>query len=1584
MTRLNKHILVFTFLLGAMLSAVAQNSERYETKDIYLTISYVYRVHDTMVVMMNNSDNLGLETDQRVKGYKREESEESSFREIAAGRIIRKDTITAAVLFCYNPADSLEVGDMILVKVAVPELPYRSIFSKLAFNNIIFTNATRKPLYQLQDIIRRDNATVEDSIYQVVINDVHATYLIAKEKPDLPASIRQKLTSGRFKGRIPLEILRDARRSDIEAFLLYCDTYPAGYMNNDYRLSESFAAWLISNSPYSMPEVKNALFPVYKNKTAFTKLLPAYKKDILAEGTPKSLAYDALDLFYNSKPAEAEEEADFAISLAYAVNDTASKPYCHLYKAEILQEQEKYAAAIAECDKAISTAIISRNRNMEVRAIIRKGYCLFKTSDYQQSRFVIDIAAQKLAQYKPKMEREQFLENSQNLYLRRATVYYESGDYQLALLNVDTAISFNDQLNSYDAQMRNAEYYSFKGKVNNEQGKPGEAMPAFNKAITIYKNSRNISKRAIEENNLAYSYYLEGDYRKAIEWADTAMQRSLTQNDYNNAGYSKSLSGNSFWKLGQYDSAFEAHSQAIQLRMQGDNQYGVANSFVQIGDLYLSSGKKEKALESLIKARDIYKKLNDKADMADVYNKIGEVFYNDESYRRAMAMFDSAAGINSKTTIEALCKMGNAAAPIDTVKARKYYEEARQKSKATANTYYQFYSTRELAALAYQAHNLVKGDELYNECILLSRELNTDEATGLCYSLRANRFASTTELDSALVYYQKAQVIFDTLDKGQSVWQLNNIAEVYLSRGDFDKADSAYNKAISVARSTSNDLALGYTLQATSFLYGLTADFDKGLLNSDSAMAIFNRSGNKVRLANTYVSRGTLLSNMGEFRQSINAYLFADSIYQDELLSDSRGLVYNNIGTTYLYQSDYENAIKNFQLALKQSNSTVADETNLMIKGNMAECYYRTKKLAEAKKLLLDILPTARQLKLNRIASGMSLILGNVYEEEKSLSEAASYYSYAREYALKSGEKDKLIEALTSLGRIKSQENKPDSAASDLRMAANYASRYKTARGWEAYYELGLLLYNKDQFDSAIVYFRKAVEQLDKNAANLFGGEDARKLFNNDPRKSDLYNKITYSYFKTGNINESWAYANRGNLAGLKELSGSISINSSDAERNEALKKLFAMQQTKRALESSLDKQEGAAAKEEILKKIEILEKDYNNFLQDVLDKYQDLGTYFAKTGAENFSDYKNRIPGNVAVLLYLLNNNTLMIFSVTREKLAVDTMTVEISDKVLSFIAAIKNTDKQTGTGPLSVRSEPTDESNSGPVEFKDASAELYRLLIETVKDKIEGKSKLCIIPTGVFSNMPFQCLGKKLPDNGFHFLIEDKTIFYANKMSVFDLPGKTDSLKRNMASFAAFGVPDAALQYNITEAKNIGKILGVDSTIYTDARATESNAKESLLHKKYIHFATHGILNYSSDYSLSYLKFLPDKDTSGGNNGRLTMREVQGLGIQDCEMVILSACQTAVSKELVKGWNISPANSFLISHVKTVVASLWKVADEPTGLLMQYFYENLSGPKPMEKAEALRMAQVRLSQDPRFRHPNYWGAFVLYGDWR
>ena len=1081
---------------------------------------------------------------------------------------------------------------------------------------------------------------------------------------------------------------------------------------------------------------------------------------------------------------------------------------------------------------------------------------------------------------------------------------------------------------------------------------------------------------------MAYSFYKLGSYRNSIRYCNQALKYLLPFQDYNDAGYSKSLMGSCFWELGKYDSAVMSHQESISLRKMSGNISGQAHSWKQIGELYLLSGLKKDALDAYDSSALLYQQIRDSSGLAETYNKKGQVYLNDENYKRAVELFERAKGINSKTTIESLYELGEAWSQIDTAKALYYYTACKKKSDSTGNIGYVFTANRALAGLAYKSANTRLGDKLYDECIAISKQLNTPISKAYCLVLKADKYYYETRLDSALLYYNKAFEIFDTSSRNDAIWQLNNISNTQISLGNFAEASAALKKAIEIAKSTSNNVALGYSLQASSFLYGLTGEFEEGIQNSDSAIAIFNRSGNMLRLANAYVSRGTLLKSMGEYNRSINSFLFGDSIYKEELTLEYRHAALNNIGVTYFAQNDFQNALKYHDMALKQLKQGVIDETYLLYKGNCAECEYYLKNYKESESVYQEVFPLAKEKKLNRIASGMALGLGKLYYETNQPSKAIEYLQYARDYAFSSGEKEKIVESLTYLGRINVRDAKFDSSERDFRTAISVTTQFKTVGGWEPYYELGLLFFNQKKYDSSIKYLKQAVDLLDKDAENLYGGDEAKKIFNNDPHKSDLYNKITFAYYNTGNEKEAWAYANRSNIAGLKELSGSISTAATDKEKSEALKKLLSLQQSKKALETTAEKQTGEA-KEKTLKKIEIMETDYTNFLQDIVETYPDLASYFAKSNADQFYNYKSKIPRDVAVALYLVNDKTLMIFTLTNEKLAIDTMTADLTKTVSAFIAATKQPQNTTGTGALHLRSEPTDEDETAVnIPFKDLSNQLYDLLIATVYDKIKNKKRLCIIPTGIFSNMPFQCLGQRQADSSFRFLVEDYAIFYTNQMKIFDAVAHPDSEKNDLVSFAAFGVPDQTLHYNTEEVKQIGKIMGMDSTIYADSRATESMAKFSLTHKKYIHFATHGVLNYSSQFSKSYLKFLPDKDTSTGNNGQLTIREIQSLPIEECDLVTLSACETAISKELAKGWTISPANSFLERRVKSVVASLWKVDDEATSILMDEFYNNLN--KKLDKVDALRLAQETLSKNPKYSHPFYWGAFVLYGDWR
>ncbi|NJL35383.1 MAG: CHAT domain-containing protein [Leptolyngbyaceae cyanobacterium RM2_2_4] len=66
-----------------------------------------------------------------------------------------------------------------------------------------------------------------------------------------------------------------------------------------------------------------------------------------------------------------------------------------------------------------------------------------------------------------------------------------------------------------------------------------------------------------------------------------------------------------------------------------------------------------------------------------------------------------------------------------------------------------------------------------------------------------------------------------------------------------------------------------------------------------------------------------------------------------------------------------------------------------------------------------------------------------------------------------------------------------------------------------------------------------------------------------------------------------------------------------------------------------------------------------------------------------------------------------------------------------------------------------------------------------------------------------------------------------------------------------------------------------------------------------------------------------------------------------------------------------------------RSTLTTLWQVSDEATALLMSRFYSELAN-STVTKAEALRRAQLSILEIDRFRrHPFYWAAYVMVGNW-
>jgi CHAT domain-containing protein/tetratricopeptide (TPR) repeat protein len=201
---------------------------------------------------------------------------------------------------------------------------------------------------------------------------------------------------------------------------------------------------------------------------------------------------------------------------------------------------------------------------------------------------------------------------------------------------------------------------------------------------------------------------------------------------------------------------------------------------------------------------------------------------------------------------------------------------------------------------------------------------------------------------------------------------------------------------------------------------------------------------------------------------------------------------------------------------------------------------------------------------------------------------------------------------------------------------------------------------------------------------------------------------------------------------------------------------------------------------------------------------------------------------------------------------------------------------------------------------------------------------------------------------------------------------------------------------------------LLGAQASEQTLARLA---AADSLRTFRYLHLATHAVLDDRrpgrSALILSQVG-LPDPVGAalGGKrvfDGLLTAEEIAREWRLDADLVTLSGCQTALGRAVPGEGYIGFANAFLQAGARSLVASLWRVEDKATCLLMTRFYQNLvvqfdslSGqvpvgrprPRSLSKANALRDAKtwLRTYTDPSghqpYLHPYYWSAFVLIGD--
>lgn len=187
--------------------------------------------------------------------------------------------------------------------------------------------------------------------------------------------------------------------------------------------------------------------------------------------------------------------------------------------------------------------------------------------------------------------------------------------------------------------------------------------------------------------------------------------------------------------------------------------------------------------------------------------------------------------------------------------------------------------------------------------------------------------------------------------------------------------------------------------------------------------------------------------------------------------------------------------------------------------------------------------------------------------------------------------------------------------------------------------------------------------------------------------------------------------------------------------------------------------------------------------------------------------------------------------------------------------------------------------------------------------------------------------------------------------------------------------------LFYATRELNNLRELAGKEALVLSDFAATrERLLSTDLTQYAMLHLATHGFLDPKRP-EFSGLVLSTVNREGQQIDGFVGLQEIYELRAP-VRMVVLSACQTALGKDVRGEGLVGLTRGFMYAGASSVVASLWKVDDAATAELMKLFYSNMlqHGMKP---AEALRAAQNSIRQRPEWRSPHYWAAFTLQGEY-
>ena len=1016
-----------------------------------------------------------------------------------------------------------------------------------------------------------------------------------------------------------------------------------------------------------------------------------------------------------------------------------------------------------------------------------------------------------------------------------------------------------------------------------------------------------------------------------------------------------------------------------------------------LGAASLTLGDKASAADYLRKALVLVRRLGNRADEAAVQVILGSAYESNHEFKSAQDTYLQALPLcrelkNSQGEVSVLMGLGRVSFATDEKQqALDYFGQALPLWRAIGDRRNQ-------------------ASTLYMLCIL-NDLLNQKQA--------------------AIPYYLQALPLYR--DLGDRPWEartLYNLAEAYAAVGDDARASSYYDQAIPALHAIADQPKEAIALVGRGLLYEDRGEMKQSFANLTAALNLFRSLADRLMEATVLLRIGIVQYEAGELEKSLEfdrqALQLARALHEPGL--EAAALA--GISSVYVALGDDSRGLSYADQAFKLMPSADSGQLEPEALYHLGVSYQSLDQNEKALDCFAREVPLHRA-RGDRLGEARALYaLAGAYDVQGQPKQALTFYQQALEIRQAVGDRRSKAQALNAVGFAYAALSQPETALGYYRQAvALYQAVHDQLGESQALFWTAKSEQAVGDLTSARTHVEASLAIIELRRANIASRELRTTYLATAQHAYEFYVDLLMQQHR---LNPDKGYNaraleahERAKARGLLDLLSEAKVDLRQGVNPELLQRETRLRQLLEQKQGAeirlLAGGDGGEPARDLQKELEALRTEYQQVEAQIragsphyaaLTQPQPLGVSAIQ---------KQVLDPDTVLLEYAMGQQRSYLWAVTTSGLT----SFELAGRGEIETLAVRLYRTIIGRRP------------SAPDDYQRTAWALSKILLGPVQDEL-GSKRLLIAGDGALQIVPFAALPSPSLDAGatgpYEPLIVRHEIVSVPSASTLallrrDVAGR-HSAPRNLAVFAdpvferedgrvpgsvapassgTRGFVQSVPQDQVPPATPTGQIpdtvslLGLERLPFTrqeaeailrltppqsrfaalDFAANRSTAiSKDLSQYQIVHFATHGVVN-DAHPELSGIVLSLFDDKGAPQDGFLRLNDLFNLKL-NADLVVLSACRTALGKEVRGEGFIGLARGFMYAGAPRVVVSLWSVNDQATAEEMERFYQGMLGSRHLRPAAALRAAQIEMWKQEKWRAPFLWAAFVLQGEWK